>query len=129
MIVKITFYENDLLVFYRTLTKTSLESAHKFYESSLQNSSQNQRQTHSALQDKLNDSLNKIRLFDKGLRLLPLDIQISLTKYLLKSNATDICNDIFIYVANSSNLNYAVTSLKAEQRTRIVQDCGKLRNK
>lgn len=110
------------------MTKTSLESAHKFYESSLQNSSQNQRQTHSALQDKLNESLNRIRLFEKGLHLLPTDIQISLTKYLLKSHATDICNDIFCYVANSSNLNYAVSSLKAEQRTRIVQDCGRLRN-
>lgn len=115
-------------MFYRALTKTSLEFAHKFYESSLQNSSQNHRQTLSTLQDKLNDSLNKFRLFDKGLHLLPLDIQMSLSKYLLRSNATDICNDIFYYVANLSNLNFDVTSLKPEQRKRIIQDCGKLKN-
>lgn len=108
------------------MTKSSLEIAHQFYEVSLQNTTQNQRQTHAALQDKLNESLVNIRLYDKGLRLLPIDLQNSLVKYLLKSHATDACNDIFLYVAATCNLNYAATSLKPEQRTKIAQDCGKL---
>lgn len=110
------------------MTKTSLEIANKFYEISLQNSSQNQRQSHAALQDKLNDALLNIRLYEKGLRLLPSDLHVPLIKYLLKTHGNDICNDIFLYVANMCNLNYAVDPLKPEQRSKIAQDCGNNKN-
>lgn len=106
------------------MTKTSLEIAHRFYEISLQNTTQNQRQTHAALQTKLNEMLVNIRLYEKGLRLLPPDLQLQLVKYLLKSHGTDICNDIFFYVANECSLNYSDNNLKPEQRNKIAQDCG-----
>lgn len=50
--------------------KTALEIAHSLYEASLQNSSQNRRQTHAALQEKLNGLLVDIRLYEKGLKVI-----------------------------------------------------------
>lgn len=66
-----------------------------------------------------------IRLYEKGLRLLPTDLQTQLIKYLLKSHGTDVCNDIFFYVATECNLNYVDSNLKPEQRAKIAQDGGK----
>lgn len=112
--------------YYPSLTKTSHELAHQLYEISLQNTTQNQRQTHAALQTKLNELFVNIRLYEKGLRLLPVDLQAQLVKYLLKTHGTDVCNDIFFYVAGECNLNYVDANLKPEQRTKIAQDCGKI---
>lgn len=95
------------------------------YEISLQNTTQNQRQTHAALQTKLNEMLVNIRLYEKGLRLLPVDLQSQLVKYLLKSHGNEVCNEIFFYVANECSLNYSDENLKPEQRNKIAQDCGK----
>lgn len=106
------------------MSKKSLEIAHRFYEVSLQNTTQNQRQTHAALQTKLNEMLVNIRLYEKGLHSLPADLQLQLVKYLLKSHGTDVCNDIFFYVANECSLNYSDVNLKPEQRNKIAQDCG-----
>lgn len=108
----------------RSLTKKSLELAHQLYEISLQTTNQNQRQTHAALQTKLNSLLGNIRLYDKGIRLLPNDLQTQLTKYLLKSFGNDVCNDIFLYVAAECNMNYTEATLKPEHRTKIAQECG-----
>lgn len=98
--------------------------AHRLYDISLQNTTQTHRQTHAALQSKLNEMLVNIRLYDKGLHLLSADLQSQLVKYLLKSHATDVCNDIFFYVANECSLNYSDENLKPEQRNKITQDCG-----
>lgn len=108
----------------RSLTKSSLELAHKFYEASLQNSTQNRRQTHATLQEKLNGLLVDIRLYEKGLRTLPADLQPQLVKYLLKTHGQDICNEISLYVAGECNLNYADSTLTPEQRNKIAQDSG-----
>lgn len=102
-----------------------MEIAHKLYEVSLQNTTQNQRQTHAALQTKLNEMLVNIRLYEKGLHLLTPDLQTQLVKYLLKTHGTDVCNDIFSYVAAECNLNFPDANLKPEQRAKIAQDCGK----
>lgn len=45
-----------------------MATAQALYEASLQNSSENRRQTHAALQDKLNNLLVDIRLYEKGLK-------------------------------------------------------------
>lgn len=91
----------------------------------MQNSTQNRRQTHSALQEKLNALLVDIRLSEKGLRQLPTELQPQLVKYLLKTHAQDVCNELFLYVAGECNLSYAETTLTPEQRTKIAQDCSK----
>lgn len=105
------------------LTKTSLETAHGLYEASLQQKTQNPRQSHASLQTKLNEAVVNIRLYEKGLRLLTADVQPQLVKYLLRSLGVDVCNDIFFYVA--ADLNFADLALKPEQRSKIAQDCGK----
>ncbi|XP_055309135.1 E3 UFM1-protein ligase 1 homolog [Sitodiplosis mosellana] len=110
--------------YYPSLTKLSLEIAHQLYEISLQNTTQNQRQTHAALQTKLNELLVNVRLYEKGLHLLSADLQGQLVKYLLKTHGTDVCNDIFFYVAGECNLNFVDVNLKPEQRAKIAQDCG-----
>lgn len=101
-----------------------MELAQKYYEISLQNSSQNRRQTHAALQEKLNGLLVDIRLADKGLHLLPPDQQSQLIKYLLKTHGQDVCNELFLYVAAECNLNYNENSLTSDQRNKIVNECG-----
>lgn len=54
--------------YHPSLQKTALDTAHALYEASLQNSTQNRRQTHTALQDKVNALLVDIRLYEKGLK-------------------------------------------------------------
>lgn len=90
----------------------------------MQNSTQNRRQTHAALQEKLNSLLVDIRLYEKGLRALSVDLQPQLVKYLLKTHGQDICNEISLYVAAECNLNYAECTLTPEQRNKIALDSG-----
>lgn len=122
MKVKIKTNSPVFSVLFSGQCKTALETAHKFYEISLQNSSQNRRQTHAALQEKLNALLVDIRLAEKGLRLLPNDLQLQLVKYLLKTHGQDFCNELCLYVAAECNLNYTDTTLTSEQRNKIAQE-------
>lgn len=46
----------------------ALTTAQTLFEASLQNSTSNRRQTHANLQDKLNNLIVDIRLYDKGLK-------------------------------------------------------------
>lgn len=92
------------------------------YEATQTNNLQSRRQTHGALQDKLNNLINDVRLYEKGLKLLPADTQQQLTKYMLKSLGTDICNEIFFYVVQECTLSYTQVELTAEQRVKIVQE-------
>jgi len=62
-------------------------------------------------------------LYEKGLKLFPVALQPQLVKYLLKSLGTDVCNEIFVYVANESSLSYE-GDLTAEQRLKIQQECA-----
>ncbi|XP_058819631.1 E3 UFM1-protein ligase 1 homolog [Topomyia yanbarensis] len=105
-------------------TQLALAKAHELYEISLHQNNQNRRQTHANLQDKLNNLYNDIRLYDKGIKQLPMDVQPQLVKYLLKSFGTEFCNEIFFYVAAECNLNSNGATLTIEQRTKIAQDCN-----
>lgn len=109
------------------LNKYAQNKAHELYETSLQNSMQNRKQNHSTLQDRLNNLINDIRLYEKGLRMFhSIDIQSQLTKYLLKSLGTDFCNEISFYVAIESELSFPNTissQLSLEQRSRIAIEC------
>ncbi|XP_050077046.1 E3 UFM1-protein ligase 1 homolog [Anopheles maculipalpis] len=111
--------------YYPILSKQALAKAHELYELTLQKSNQNRRQTHASIQEKLNTLYNDIRLYEKGLKLFPTDVQGQLLKYLLKTFGTDICNEICLYVAAECNLNTNFTgALTAEQRTKIANDSG-----
>lgn len=109
--------------FYPQLSRSAQSIAQSLYEASLKSSTQNRRQVHSNVQDKINDWLVDIRLYEKGLKLFPVTVQPQLVKYLLKSLANDVCNEIFVYVANECNLNYE-GELTTEQRAKIQQECA-----
>lgn len=106
------------------MSKSALELAHSLYEISLQNSTQNRRQTHAALQEKLNGLLVDIRLYEKGLKVLSNDLHGPLIKYLLKSHGADVANELFLYVAVECSLHYTGETLSPEQRTKIGQECS-----
>uniref|UniRef100_A0A1B0C9L2 E3 UFM1-protein ligase 1 homolog n=1 Tax=Lutzomyia longipalpis TaxID=7200 RepID=A0A1B0C9L2_LUTLO len=112
------------LHFYPQLSKEALQTAQQVFEASLQNSTQNRRQTHAALQEKLNNLIGDVRLYEKGLKLFPTDVQQQLIKYLLKTLGTDIANELFFYVATECSLNYSTSTLTTEQRNSIMQECN-----
>lgn len=115
------------LHYYPQLNKMALNQAQAVFEASLQNNNQSRRQTHAALQEKLNVFIGDIRLYEKGLKLVPADLQIQLIKYLFKTLGTDICNEISFYVANECNLNYTDPQMTIEQRNKLIQECGKFK--
>lgn len=64
-----------------------------------------------------------MRLYERGQKLFPPDVQQQLTKYLLKSLGTDVCNELCLYAAQECNLNYQeVVELAADQRLKIIQE-------
>lgn len=83
----------------------------------------NRRQTHAAIQDRINTLLVDIRLYEKGLKLLPQDTQTQLVKYLLKSLGNDICNELSLYVAAECNLTVKNSNLNVDQRNKLAQEC------
>lgn len=109
------------------INKYAQNKAQELYEISLQNSMQNRKQNHGALQDKLNNLLNDIRLYEKGLKMFTSnDIQTQLSKYLLKSLGSEFVNEVTYYVALESDLNFAnsiTAQLSNEQRNRIIAEC------
>lgn len=113
--------------YHMQLNKYAQLKANELYAISLQNNSQNRKVTHSTLQDKLNNLMNDIRLYEKGLKMFNnADIQLQLTKYLLKSLGNDLVNEIAHYVAVESDLNFAsqlTTQITSEQRNRIATEC------
>lgn len=106
------------------LNNKTLEIASTLHTSQNQNKASERRQTHAALQDRLNALLTDVRLFEKGAKLFTGDAQSQLVKYLLKSVCTDFVNEVFLYVANEYelNLNNVSNPLTHEQRTKIAND-------
>lgn len=108
--------------YYPALSKQAMATAQTLFEATQTNNLQSRRQTHAQLQEKLNNLYNDVRLYEKGLKLLPVDVQQQLTKYLLKSLGQDICNEMCLYVAQECSLSYTQTELTADQRMKIVQE-------
>jgi len=104
------------------LNQTALIKAQELYEATPQT---NRRQTHAAIQERVNTLLVDIRLYEKGLKLFSSDTQSQLIKYLLKSLGNDICNELTLYVAAECNLSVKSTNLNVDQRIKLVQECGK----
>lgn len=104
------------------LNQVALAKAQELYEATPQT---NRRQTHAAIQERVNTLLSDIRLYEKGLKLFPTDTQAQLVKYLLKSLGNDICNEITLYVAAECSLTVKTTNLNVDQRIKLIQECGK----
>ncbi|KAH8335438.1 hypothetical protein KR074_002075 [Drosophila pseudoananassae] len=100
--------------------QTALARAQELFEATPQT---NRRQTHAAIQDRINTLLVDIRLYEKGLKLFPQDTQTQLVKYLLKSLGNDICNELSLYVASECNLTVKNSNLNVDQRNKLAQEC------
>lgn len=99
-----------------------MELASAIYASTVADRTVNRRQTHNELQNKINALLTDIRLFEKGLKLLPTDLQTQLIKYLLKTLCTDIVNDILNYVASEQNSNTVTDNFNNDQKLKFVSE-------
>ncbi|KAJ6627046.1 E3 UFM1-protein ligase 1 like, partial [Pseudolycoriella hygida] len=66
--------------FYPQLSQSALTIAQSLHEASLKTSTQKRRQVHSYVQDKINDLLVDIRLYEKGVKLFPAAVQPQLVK-------------------------------------------------
>ncbi|CAH4034048.1 unnamed protein product [Pieris brassicae] len=105
-----------------TLNESALIIAKDLAAKLLQNTNQNKKQTHSSAQDKINVLINDIKLYEKGLKLFPVDQQAAFIKYLLKTFGADILGEFCKYAANQSNISVQVDVLSAEQRNKIIND-------
>uniref|UniRef100_V5H7L8 E3 UFM1-protein ligase 1 homolog n=1 Tax=Ixodes ricinus TaxID=34613 RepID=V5H7L8_IXORI len=84
---------------HRPLTRQYQEVARSVFLTSSSASGAARRKTHAELQDKLASLLTSIQLFDKGLKLLPDDLQSVLGKHLLKTLCSDFTNLVVGYLA------------------------------
>ncbi|VVD00481.1 unnamed protein product, partial [Leptidea sinapis] len=105
-----------------TLNQIALTMAKDMAEKLLQNSHQNKKQSHSAAQDRINVLINDIKLYEKGLKLFPVDQQGAFIKYLLKSFGADVLGEFCKYAANQCNISVQVDTLSIEQRNKIIND-------
>lgn len=104
------------------LNEKGLEIAGNLYASTVSNQAANRRKTHAALQDQLNTLLGDVRLFEKGAKVLPADVQTQLYKYLMKTLCTDITNEIISYLSSEYGLGSVSENITPEQRTRLVNE-------
>ncbi|KAK6620691.1 hypothetical protein RUM43_010986 [Polyplax serrata] len=105
---------------YPKLHKQAQESAKTMYESTIAATNQNRRKKYTEMQDKLNDLILKIRLFERGYKQFPSkDVQQQLAKYLLKTICTDVTNEIFTYVVQDDG-KFEGKEMTNDLRTKIV---------
>lgn len=104
------------------LNSKGLEAAAELYASTVSDRTANRRQTHNDLQNKLNVLIGDVRLFEKGIKMLPADLQPALYKYLLKTLSTEIVNEILNYVAAEQGSNITCDSFTNEQRLKFTNE-------
>lgn len=104
------------------LNEKALQEAANIYATTIADRTSNRRQTHNELQNKLNTLLGDVRLFEKGIKILPIDMQPALYKYLLKSLCTDIANEILKYLAEEQGNEISGENLTNEQRLKLVNE-------
>ncbi|XP_075226731.1 UFM1 specific ligase 1 [Lycorma delicatula] len=118
----------EIALYYHTiLNKSALTEAQQIFENRVLSDTQSRRKLHSELQDKLNMLLNDIRLYEKGIKQFPnKDTQTQLTKYLIKTVATDLVNNLFLFVAQESfTCNDNVKEITPEMRQKILTELQK----
>ncbi|KAL9897052.1 UFM1 specific ligase 1 isoform 1-T2 [Glossina fuscipes fuscipes] len=107
------------------LNQLAMNTAQELYEATLQKSAAGGgRQSHATVQEKINALLIDLRLYEKGLKLFPANVQTELIKYLLKSMGNDICNELLAYIANECQIELKNNNLNMDQRNKLAQECG-----
>uniref|UniRef100_A0A1A9W1K1 E3 UFM1-protein ligase 1 homolog n=1 Tax=Glossina brevipalpis TaxID=37001 RepID=A0A1A9W1K1_9MUSC len=117
--------EDIAALYHEQLNQLALNTAQEVYEATLQKSAAGGgRQSHASVQEKINTLLIDLRLYEKGLKLFPANVQTELVKYLLKSMGNDICNELLVYVANEFQIELKNSNLNVDQRNKLAQECG-----
>ncbi|TMW48432.1 hypothetical protein DOY81_006477 [Sarcophaga bullata] len=111
-------------MYHEQLNQLALAKAQELYEITLQKSAASSGQTHAGVQEKINTLLVDLRLYEKGLKLFPVNVQSDLVKYLLKSLGNDICNELIVYIASECQIELKNTNLNVDQRNKLAQECG-----
>nr|XP_022913182.1 E3 UFM1-protein ligase 1 homolog [Onthophagus taurus] len=107
---------------YPTLNQKGLETAGNIYKVTISDRTANRRDTHNDLQNRMNALVGDVRLFDKGLKLFPVDVQANLTKYLLKTHCTDVVMKLLKYISMEENLSLLPDNCTNEQRLKFVNE-------
>lgn len=105
-----------------TLNEKAVEEAANLYATTIADRTSNRRQTHNELQNKLNTLIGDVRLFEKGIKTLPVEAQPPLYKYLLKTLCTDITNEILKYLSAERGNEISCENLTNEQRLKLIND-------
>ncbi|KAG5873898.1 hypothetical protein JTB14_005509 [Gonioctena quinquepunctata] len=104
------------------LNEKGIALAANIYDTTVADQTANRRQTHNELQNKVNTLIGDVRLYEKGLKLLDQDLQVQLSKYLLKTTCTDIVTEILNYVAAEQNFSTATDNFNNDQRLKFVNE-------
>ncbi|XP_030762266.1 E3 UFM1-protein ligase 1 homolog [Sitophilus oryzae] len=114
----------DPLTTYLTpkLNEQGLQIAAEIFQTTVADRTASRKQTHNELQTKLNALISDVRLFEKGLKLLPADIQPQLVKYLLKTVCTDVATEILSYVAGETMSSSVPENFNNDQRLKFVNE-------
>lgn len=116
-----------------SVNKTALEIAQSVLENTMSNNVGARRKTRNDLQEKLNNLITNIRLFEKGLKSFSTDVvppakespHSQLSKYLLKTFCTDVANEIAGFIAQERMLQWdSSKDVLQETRQKIAQDSG-----
>ncbi|XP_072932763.1 E3 UFM1-protein ligase 1 homolog [Epargyreus clarus] len=105
-----------------SLNQAALIIAKDIVDKQLQDASQNRKQTHSSAQDHVNVLVNDIKLYEKGLKSFPSELQPNFIKYLLKTFGGDVLAEFCKYAASQCNVSVQVDVLSVEQRNKIIND-------
>lgn len=97
-----------------------MQIAADIFQTRVADQNANKRKTHNELQDKLNDLVGEVRLFSKGIKLLPSDVQVQLTKYLLKTVCSDIVTEILNYAAAETMSNTQTDNFNNDQKMKFA---------
>ncbi|XP_066143344.1 E3 UFM1-protein ligase 1 homolog [Euwallacea fornicatus] len=104
------------------LSEEGIQRAAEIFKTKVADQTSNRRKTHNELQDKLNDLITEMRLFTKGLKLFPEDVQSQLNKYLLKTISSDIVSEILNYAAAESGSTVITGSFNIDQKLKFLNE-------
>ncbi|KAK3889969.1 hypothetical protein Pcinc_006121 [Petrolisthes cinctipes] len=110
----------DLL---RPLTQHFQEVARGVFQATLNAEGwERRRRTHQQLQDKVLALLTTIKLSEKSLKVFDEDMQVQLRRHLLRTQCTELVNELLLYLAHQSHINLPDNpDLTPEMRVKIIQ--------
>ncbi|RXG61520.1 E3 UFM1-protein ligase 1 [Armadillidium vulgare] len=91
---------------YASLTRKFQDVAKATFLSSMSQGGDTRKKTHSHMQDKVVALLGTVRLADRGLKEFGEEIQAQLCKYLLRTQCSEIVNEIILYLADESQIDF-----------------------